>query len=81
MDSLYLLVVVDRHREPYAELFDSLKSALDYVFDCVLSEDEKVFIDDEQMTPEELNEAGWVYHKRYSCEDDYVYIIKKEVKK
>lgn len=79
MDNLYVLIVVDRHCEPYAKLFVSLESALEYVNDCLLTIDEIEYIDDEPMTQQELDNGGWLYHKRYNCEDDYFYIAKQEV--
>jgi hypothetical protein len=77
--NIYIAMIVDRHTDPFAMAFREFDDAVNWVKDC-LTDEEFRYEDDEPMTEDELFEMGWCYHKKYSCEDDYVYIEISELK-
>ena len=67
-------MVNDRHTDTDAEVFTTADAAIDFARRAAREYNRHA--DDY----EEAEIAGWLFHARYSCEGDSVWVIEKELR-
>lgn len=77
----YIVMVNDRHHDPYALLYLDQQAAIDCAEGIVADapHPEAVPDDERELSPEQLSENGWVYYRCYSVEGDAVWVYWAEL--
>lgn len=76
MTDVYVVVWVDRHTDIEVEPFDQEAAAIEWV--KAEARDDDIVLNEELTAA--MREDGWVYHATYSTEDDYLFVVKREVR-
>lgn len=71
---IYIATVVDRHTNPFAEIFTDLEKAKMWARDKA----EKYSYYKEDIDETETVD-GWEFYIKYTCEGDYIFIVEQEV--
>jgi hypothetical protein len=67
-----------RHTDPTAEAFDNVESAIEWAKAMARINDRQGVLDETLTDP--IRGDGWLYCGCYSVEDDYLYVVKREVR-
>lgn len=72
----YVVMVDDRHHDPYALLYFDRQNAIDCAESIVADapHPEAVPDDERSLSPEQLAENEWIFYRCYSVEGDSVWV-------
>jgi hypothetical protein len=77
IDSVYVVLLMDRHTGPQVEIFSDKDKAINHAKDIVRGYGYGELIDEELA--KEMQKEGWLYYNCYSCEGDYVVVMEQEI--
>lgn len=75
---VYVALWADRHTDPTATVFATAEAAIAWARTTSREYDRHGELD-ETLT-EAMRRDGWLYHSRYSCEGDRIWVTKCEVR-
>lgn len=74
MDTVYVVMIDDRHTDTDAEVFSTADAAIEYARQIAIGY---------ARNPDDIDEEpvdGWLYHATYSGESDSVWVLAKTVR-
>lgn len=79
MSDVYVVVWVDRHTDPTVHVFENADIAIEWAKAQARDNDRHDELDETLTGP--MSADGWLYHGSYSSEGDFLYVVKRTIRK